>query len=166
MKDTAEVSMNKRGFFSRRVPFNRRRLVIRLALCVLWIALGVLLFVMNRGHTLLVDNKDIDNLRASDLITVTLDKEKPVEFFRGDRDIFRVGGGRHRLRVEYTDGTPAYETTFTLPLGPDMFLLSIPRMTSGAENAKEKAIEVFFRQPESRSVEEEEDVIETEWDDG
>jgi hypothetical protein len=131
---------------------NRRRLLIRLALAALWIGLGVLLFVINRGHTLLIDNKDIDNLRASGLITVTLDKEKPVEFFRGDRDIFRVGGSRHRLRVEYTDGAPPYENTFTLPLGPDMFLLSIPRMTSGADNA----IEVFYRQPESRNVEEEE----------
>lgn len=158
MKDAAKDSMNKCGTFSRRDPINRRRLFIRLALTALWIGLGVLLFVMNRGHTLLIDNKDIDNLRASDLITVTLDKKKSVEFFRGDRDIFRVGGGRHRLRVEYADGTPPYENTFTLPLGPDMFLLSIPRMTNGAGNA----IEVFHRQPESRNVEEEENIIETE----
>ena len=145
----------------RYVPVNRRRLVIRLALVVLWIAAGVILFIMNRGHTLLIDNQNIDTLQASDLIIVTLDKEKPVEFFRGDRDIFRVGGGRHHLRIEYTDGKPPYENTFTLPLGPDMFLLSIPRMTSGADNA----IEVFHRQIESRNVEEEEDVIQTEWDD-
>ena len=137
---------------------NRRRFFIRLSLAVLWIGLGVLLFVMNRGHTLLIDNKDIDDLRADGLITVTLNKEKPVEFFRGDRDILRVGGGRHRLHVSYTDGTPPYENVFSLPLGPDMFLLSIPRMTSGADNA----IEVFQRQPESRNVEDEEIVVEME----
>jgi len=153
--------MNSRGIFGGRGPVKRRRLIIRLALVVLWIALGVILFIMNRGHTLLIDNQNIDNLRASDLIMVTLNKEKPVEFLRGDRDIFRVGGGRHRLRVEYADGTPPYENTFTLPLGPDMFLLSIPRMTSGAGNA----IEVFQRQPESRNVKEEEDIVETEWSD-
>ena len=137
-----------------KTDIKRRRLLIRLSLAALWIGLGALLFVMNRGHTLLIDNKDIDNLRASELITVALDKEKPVEFFRNDRGIFRVGGSRHRLRVEYADGDPPYENTFTLPLGPDMFLLSIPRMTSGADNA----IEIFYRQPESRNVEEEEDV--------
>ena len=152
MKNTANDSKDKRGIFNQRAPVSRRRFFIRLALAVLWIGLGALLFITNRGHTLLIDYKDIDNLRASGLITVTLDKQKPVEFFRGDRDIFRVGGSRHRLRVEYTDGTPPYETAFTLPLGPDMFLLSIPRMTSGAENA----IEVFYRQQESRNVEEEE----------
>jgi hypothetical protein len=137
---------------SKNIPTNRRRLIIRSTLALLWVGLGVLLFVRNRGHTLLIDNQNIDNLRASDLITVTLDKGKPVEFFRGDRDIFRIGGGRHRLRVEYADGTPPYENTFALPLGPDMFLLSIPRMTSGTDNA----IEVFYRQPESRNVEEDE----------
>jgi len=158
MKNEARDSTNRSGIFGRRGPVNRRRLIIRLALVVLWVALGVLLFVMNRGHTLLIDNQNIDNLRAPDLITVTLNKQKPVEFFRGDRDIFRVGGGRHRLRVEYADGTPPYENTFTLPLWPDMFLLSIPRMTSGADNA----IEVFYRQPESRNVEEDEAVVETE----
>jgi hypothetical protein len=162
MKNAANdpMDMDKNGAINRRLPTKRRRLFIRMALVVLWIGLGVLLFVLNRGHTLLIDNQNIDDLRASDLITVTLDGEKPVEFFRGDRDIFRVGGGRHRLRVEYTDGTPPYENTFTLPLGPDMFLLSIPRMTSGAANA----IEVFYRQQESRNVEEEEEiVIETEF---
>lgn len=88
-----------------------------MAIVVLWIGLGVLLFVQNRGHSLLIDNRDIDGTRASDLIKVTVDKEKSLEFFRGDRDIIFVGGGRHRLRVEYTDGKPPFETNFTLPLG-------------------------------------------------
>ena len=130
----------------------QRRLVIRLTLVVLWIGLGILLFVINRGHTVLLDNRDIDGLRAPDLIIVTLDKGKSLEFFRGDRDIFGVGGGSHRLRVEYTDGKPPFETAFSLPLGPDMFLLSIPKITNGIEGA----IEVFHTRPESRNPDEEE----------
>lgn len=133
----------------------RRRLVIKLSLALLWIAAGILLFIFNRGHTLLVDNHDIDNLRASDLIKVTVNK-KSMDFFRNDRDMFRVGGGKHHLRVEFTDGRPVFETKFSLPLGPDMFLLSIPRITNGADNA----IEVFIRQRESRHADEEE-IIET-----
>ncbi len=130
-----------------KLPQKQRRLIIKMAIVVLWIGLGVLLFVQNRGHSLLIDNRDIDGTRASDLIKVTVDKEKSLEFFRGDRDIIFVGGGRHRLRVEYTDGKPPFETNFTLPLGPDTFLLSIPRITSGAENA----IEEFNRQAEQRN---------------
>ena len=128
-----------------------RRFIIRLSLAVLWVAVGVLLFIFYRGHMLLIDNHDIDEMRASNLISVTVDKRKPLEFFRGDRDQIRVGGSRHRICIEYTDGTPPFKTGFTLPLWPDMYLLSIPRLTSGADNA----IEVFFRQRETRNAEEE-----------
>ncbi|MDR0624347.1 MAG: hypothetical protein LBG10_07945 [Treponema sp.] len=130
-------------------PETKRRLIIRAALVAVWICLGVIIFIMNRGHTLLVDNHSIEaeNLRAPDLIKVLVDHGKPIEFFRGDRDIFEVGGGGHVIRVEFSDGTPPLEKRFSLPLGPDMFLLSVPRMIRGDENY----IEVFYTQPESRS---------------
>jgi hypothetical protein len=126
-----------------------RRRLIRLALVVVWIGLGVLLFVLNRGHTLLVDNRNVESpaLRAPDMITVTVDRGKPLELFRGDRDLFEVGGGEHLLQVEFSDGTPTFEARFRLPLKPDMFLVSIPKMINGIE----PAIEVFHTQPEPRT---------------
>ncbi|GHV96245.1 hypothetical protein AGMMS50293_25650 [Spirochaetia bacterium] len=140
------------------MSIKRRRLIIRLALVVVWIGVGVLLFVLNRGHAILVDNRNLESpgMRAPDLIKVTIDKGKPLEFFRGDRDIFDVGGGRHRVRVEFSDGTPPFEARFSLPLGPDMFILSIPKMISGIE----PYFEVFRSQPEPRKVEEEEEIPE------
>ena len=142
--------------YSTNAQTNRRRLMIRLSLIISWIGFGILLFISNRGHTLIIDNKDDDIIRASN-IKVTLDKGKSAVFSRGDRDLFNVSGGRHYLYIEYTDGTPPFETRFTLPLGPDMFLLSIPRITAGAENA----IEVFHRQRESRNTETEDEPITT-----
>jgi len=137
------------------ITTEQRRLTIRLALIVIWIGLGVLIFVLNRGHTLLVDNRNVESpgLRAPDLIQVTVNKNGPLEFFRGDREIYRVGGGRHSIYIEFSDGTPPFEKSFTLPLGPDMFLLSIPRMINGIE----PYIEVFHSQPESRNVDDDED---------
>jgi hypothetical protein len=131
------------------ITIEQRRLMIRLALVVVWIGLGALLFVLNRGHSLLVDNHNVESpaLRAPDLIKVTVDRNKPLEFFRGDRDILDVGGGSHRIQVEFSDGTPPFEARFTLPLGPDMFLVSIPKMI----NAVEPYIEVFYSQPEPQS---------------
>jgi len=139
------------------ITTKQRRLIIRAALVVVWIGLGALLFVLNRGHTLLVDNRNVavPELRAPDLIKVTVDKGKPSEFFRGDRDIFDVGGGQHRIRVEFSDGKPPFEKSFSLPLGPDMFILSIPKMINGIE----PYYEVFYTQQESRSVEAEEEII-------
>jgi len=135
----------------------KRRLAIRLALVVVWIGLGAALFVMNRGHTLLVDNRNVEDpaIRAPDLITVTVDKKKPLEFFRGDRDIFELGGGTHRLYIEFSDGKPPFEKRFKLPLGPDMFILYIPKLINGIE----PYYEVFYTQQESRSVDAEEEII-------
>ena len=126
----------------------RRRLAIRLALVVVWIGLGILLFVVNRGHTLLVDNRNVENpaLRAPDLITVTVNREKPLEFFRGDRDIYKVRGGQHRIAIEFSDGSPPFQADVNLPMWPDMFLLSIPKLINGIE----PYIEVFHTQQESR----------------
>ena len=131
--------------------FKRRRLLIRLSLVVVWIGLGVLLFVLNRGHTLLVDNRNVESpgLRALDLISVSVNNGKALEFFRGDRDLFKVSGARHQIVVEFSDGTPTFKTSFALPLGPDMFLLSIPKMINGIE----PYIEVFHTQPEQRNDE-------------
>lgn len=136
----------------------RRKLVIRLSLVIIWVGLGILLFVLNRGHTLLVDNRNVDDLglRAPDLIKVTVNRRKPLEFLRGSRDIFNVGGGRQRIYVEFSDGRPPFETRFKLPLGPDMFLLSIPKMIHGIE----PYIEVFITQPETRNTGEEQETTE------
>jgi hypothetical protein len=127
----------------------KRRLLLRLAVVVVWIGLGVLLFVMNRGHTLLVDNHNVEDLNiiAPAPIKVTVNKGRPLEFFRGDRDIFQVGGGSQRIYIEFGDCTPPFEKRFSLPLGPDMFLLSVPKMINGIE----PYYEIFYTQPESRT---------------
>ena len=126
----------------------RRRLIIRSVLAVVWIGLGVVLFVLARGHSILLDNRNLSapEIRAPDMIKVTVNKVKPLEFFRGDRDIVEVGGGRNRITVEFIDGTPPFEAHFDLPLGPDMFLLSIPKMINGIE----PYIEVFNSQGSQR----------------
>jgi hypothetical protein len=142
---------------SAKIDTKKRRLIIRLALVVVWIVLGVMLFVLSRGHTLLVDNRKVEApaIRAPDLITVTVDRGRPLDFFRGDRDIFELGGGSHRIYIEFSDGTPPFEKRFKLPLMSDMFILSIPKMINGIE----PYYEVFFTQQESRSDDIEEEVI-------
>ena len=107
---------------------SNRRLIIRLLLVALWIGLGVFLFIVYRGHTILIDNRNVTEpeLRAPNMITVTMDGKKSMDFFRGDRDIFKMSGSRHLIRVDFSDGTPPFETFFKLPLRPDVFLLSIP----------------------------------------
>jgi hypothetical protein len=116
-------------------PGGFRRTVIRAVLITLWIGAGAVIFIFNRGHALLVDNRDLQDqgIRAPDMITVFVDDGNGVEFFRGDRDRFQAAGSKHRISVEFSDGTPPFEGTFTLPVKDDMYILSIPRMISGIE---------------------------------
>ena len=141
------------------IGIKRRRQIIRAALVILWIGLGVLLFITNRGHTLLLDNRNVaePELRAPDMIKVTVDRKKSLEFFRGDRDIVDVGGGEHRILVEFSDGKTPFEARFRLPLGPDMFILSIPKMINGTE----PYFEVFRSQSQPRSNDADEDEEQT-----
>ncbi|MDR1410778.1 MAG: hypothetical protein LBI91_01075 [Spirochaetaceae bacterium] len=129
-----------------------RRICIRAALVLLWIGLGILLFSVYRGHSLLIDNRNTDGgPRAPDLITVSVDGGKSLEYFRGDRDRFAVAGTRHRIRVEFSDGAPPFEQEFSLPIRDDMYLLSVPKMLNGLP-----FVEVFHTAPEPRVPEEEE----------
>ncbi|MDR1428894.1 MAG: hypothetical protein LBI85_01270 [Spirochaetaceae bacterium] len=125
----------------------KRRLVIRAAITVLWIGLGALIFVFNRGHTLLVDNRNQEGIaRAPDLIQVSVDSGRSLEFFRGDRDRFTVTGSKHQIRIAFSDGTPDFTGTFILPIRDDMYILSVPKMINGIE----PFVEVFHSVPEPR----------------
>jgi hypothetical protein len=130
-----------------------RRRIIRGALVVVWIGLGVILFLLYRGHTLLVDNRpgETPELSAPDMITVSVDGGTDLEFFRGDRDRFAVTGSKHRIRIEFSDGAQPFEGSFTLPVKEDMYLLSIPKMLKGME----PFVEAFKVAPEPPSPAEE-----------
>jgi len=113
----------------------QRQWIIRGVIIIAWIGLGTLLFVLNRGHSLLLDNRDVESppLRAPNLVTVSLNGGEGLELLRRDRDILDVGGGRQRIRIEFADGTPPFEASFRLPLKSDVYLLSIPRLINGVE---------------------------------
>jgi hypothetical protein len=132
----------------------RRRLIIRLALVLVWFLLGATLFIFHRGHSLLVDNHNLqdEGIRAPDLITVSIDGSHPMEFFRGDRDRYNLGGSNHRIRIEFSDGTAPFEGTFRLPIKDDMYILSVPKMINGIE----PFVEVFHIARENRAPAEEE----------
>lgn len=127
---------------------SRRRIIIRAALIAIWIGAGAVLFIFSRGHALLVDNRNLQDqsIRAPDMITVFVDDLNGLEFFRGDRDRFQVAGSKHRISIEFSDGTPPFEGTFTLPIKDDMYILSIPKMISGIE----PFVEVFHSEEVNR----------------
>lgn len=110
----------------------RRRLLVRSALIAAYLGLTALVFVLGRGHTLLLDNKDTDGARAIDGVVVSVNGGEEIELYPGDRDKAVVQGQRHSVAIETLDGKKI-ERAIRLPLGHDMLLLSIPRLAAGKE---------------------------------
>lgn len=135
-----------------------QRAVIRTVLVVLWIVLGIFLFVNYRGHTVLVDNKNVEelNLQAPNMITVSLNGGRALEFFRGDRDRFSVTGSKHHITIEFSGSGEVFEADFRLRLKDDMYLLSIPKLLASIE----PFVEVFRQMDQPRSNEDDELPIE------
>ncbi|GHV84551.1 hypothetical protein AGMMS50230_01590 [Spirochaetia bacterium] len=129
----------------------KRKLIWTLVV-VFWFALGVLIFVTSRGHSLLLDNRNVESpqIQAPEEITIEIDGQKELSLYRGDRDRLTVTGSKHRIRVTVAGGGAPFEGTFTLPIRGDMYLLSVPKMLAGTE----PFVEVFYTVPETRNVEE------------
>lgn len=112
-----------------------KRNLIRAAIGVVWIGLAAYLFMAFRGHTVLVDNKAAadGSYQAFELVAVSIDGGKPVEYFEGDRDRAAVVGTRHRVELKFADGRPPFKGEFVLDRGTDVFLLSLPKLAAGIE---------------------------------
>jgi hypothetical protein len=113
-------------------PTRRRRLLVRCALLAAYAALLALVFVLGKGHTILLDNKDAGGERAVDGLVISVNGGEEIELYPGDRDKAVVMGQRHRVAVETMDGRKV-ERAIRLPIGQEMLLLSIPMLVAGSE---------------------------------
>jgi hypothetical protein len=127
-----------------------RRLLVRAGIVLLYVFLVGLVFVLGKGHTLLVDNKSAGGAEAIDGIMVSIDGKEGMELYSGDRDIAKLKGQRHRVSVETVTGEKKLEKTFLLPLDGDMLLLSVPRLLAGDEGF----IEPFVPRDQPRPADE------------
>jgi len=112
-----------------------RRLVVRGGLLVVYALLIAVSFVLGRGHTVLLDNKDSEDgsVKAIESFTVSVNGQEPMEFMSGDRDMTKVRSQWHTLVVD-VNGQKT-EKKFKVPIGEDMVLLSIPKLLAGVEPA-------------------------------
>lgn len=113
-----------------------RAIIARTAIIVLYLALGVFVFVTGRTHTVLVDNKNAPDgsYKAYKGMEVTVGKNPKSEFMKGDRDKFTVKGQKAKIHVEFYDGTEDVTFTVRIPFAEDCVLVSIPAYTAGAED--------------------------------
>ncbi len=110
----------------------RRRLLVRSALVAAYLGATAAVFVVGKGHTILLDNKDAEGARAIDGLVISVNGGEEIELYPGDRDKAVVAGQRHRIAVETFDGKKV-ERTIRLPIAAEMMLLSIPMLVAGRE---------------------------------
>ena len=118
----------------------KRTLIVRAAIIVLYILLAVLMFITGRSHTVFIDNRSAEDGSYSAIksMTVTVNHNKPSEFMKGDRDKFVIKGQKLKIKVESFDGKIDGTYTMHVPLGEDMVLVSVPKLVAGMEGAMEK----------------------------
>lgn len=112
---------------------HRRRFIIRYGLCAGWVGLAAILFFSYRGHTLLVDNRAVDDLRPQGPLIISLNNGAKLEFLPGDLDRFTIVGCSHRILIEFDNGAPPIERRFTVHLAHDYGILSIPKLLANRE---------------------------------
>ena len=88
---------------------NKKRLVIRLVLLELLVALGFLLYYYGKEHEVLLDNKTVNiggqTYEAAEFVRITVngDTDKQIELYAKERDMVKVTGPRHTIKVEIVD---------------------------------------------------------------
>ena len=112
-----------------------RRHLFQIAAILVLVLLAILMYIVGRQHTILLDNKTLEHeqktYQAFSIVEVEVDKEGAIELAARDRDKVDVMGQRHTITVVYTDRYfEEYELVkkFKIPIGHDMVLISIPAL--------------------------------------
>jgi hypothetical protein len=139
------------GIVDRKVA--RRRFAVRAGLIAVYILAVGAVFVLGKSHTLLIDNKDLadGSGTAIDGVLVSVDGREPLELYKGDRDMVKLKGQRHRVSIEPIMGGDKVEASIELPIDSDMLLLSVPKL-AGKQGS---FIEPFVPRDQPRPADEE-----------
>lgn len=88
---------------------NKKRLVIRLILLALLVALCFFLYYYGKEHEVLLDNKTVDingqSYEAAEFVRITVngDAKNLIELYAKERDVVKVTGPNHTIKVEIVD---------------------------------------------------------------
>ncbi len=122
-----------------KITFNRTFLM-RLIAIVIILLFGVMLFLIGKQHTVLLDNKTItvngEEIKALKMVEVQINKLDSLEFVPRDRDKVDVTRQKHTITVSYTDSDweeISITRKFRLPLMEEMAIISIPTLVANPD---------------------------------
>ncbi len=123
---------------------NKRRLVIRIALVALLVILCFGLYYIGKEHEVYIDNKTVaidgKEYLEMDYIAVSFDgkDDDAVEYFAGDRDVVRLQGPNHTIKIAVMDEdteevVKTVERRLSLGTVPSL-MISLPAIAEEAES--------------------------------
>lgn len=114
-----------------------KRNIIRVALIIVLIALGVGLYVLGRNHKIFIDNKDIVlanvQYRSENTFSVFIDGNEAVEVGKGKRKVVYSPGPWHTIRAieKLPDGTTREIIRKFSLASRDTAIINLPVLASG-----------------------------------
>lgn len=118
-----------------------RRFYIRAIAIVLVILFAILMALIGKQHSILIDNKNIEingqEIKALQLVEVQVDKQDSIELAKRDRVQADIQGQSFKLYVVYTDDNweeYELEKKIKVPFSQDMLILSIPAFIEDIED--------------------------------
>lgn len=116
-----------------RVRSKKAQRAVRISLAVLYLLIMMVMFLLGRSHTVLIDNKGDPNgaYKAIDGCAVSFGGGKPIEMFKGDRDKIMLRGQTHQVTIRFFNGQEDVTGSISIPLFEDAVIVSLPALVSG-----------------------------------
>lgn len=120
--------------------FDVKKLLIRLGVLLVVVAIGAVMMVIGRGHTVYLDNKTLEyngqEVKAYYKVVVTSKSmEKPANLLARDRGMAKCVGQSFRMDLTVTeaegDAPKSKSVNLSLPYGMDNPIINIPALLAG-----------------------------------
>ena len=101
------------------------------------VALGFWLFYVGREHQILLDNKNVNGLKALEQVNVSINGGELAELMPGDRDMRKAVGPEFEVKAEILDdnGEVVSTITKTVKIGcVKNMTISLPALAAGSED--------------------------------
>lgn len=116
-----------------------RKWVIRIAVIAVFIAIGALMMVIGRGHTVYFDNKSVEyegvEYDAFHKVDVSVKGERVARLYEKERGSTTTIGQKFKMDLVVTadaeSGEAGYSISLTLPYSIDGVIINLPALLSG-----------------------------------
>lgn len=139
----------------------KKAILIRLIALALCVALGAVMMVIGRGHTIYLDNKTLEDYQGQEYksfekVVISVKGEEDIKLAKRERDMATCMGQSFHMTLEITekkgDQPRVEEIDLKLPYNMDGIIVNLPALLAGLP--EEAWMTEFIPAPEPEETEE------------